>query len=197
MDLVLLQRGGDQHRFAYRGVNREHPVYVESLPDDHKVNQAFYWYGDVEGARGYFHDLIKAREIVKIYRTLSPPIEYEIIALTTGDVQDSPIDGEFLGYDLCAGYWISLINDALLYIEDTSGTTSDDDLFWVIIPLIRLVVRHFRRKLNNNGLFSEYRTAKFCLECMMALQKVRPNLWEGDDIVFDVVGLWRLPDEPG
>jgi hypothetical protein len=56
-------------------------------------------------------------------------------------------------------------------------------------PLLRLVREHFQPLLNANGLFADGATAEFCLACMMALQRVRPNLWENDDVVFDVVGL--------
>jgi hypothetical protein len=197
MDLALLRRGEDRDGFAYRGVNRECPIYIESLPDDHEVNQAFYWFCEAEGDGNFVHDLAKAREIVQVYKTVVPPINYEIIELTAGDAQPSSADGEFLGYDLSAGYWLSLIRDGLLFAWSDLPSADDDETFRTILPLFRLVVLHFRQALNNNGLFSDYSRAKFCLECMMALQKIRPNLWEGDDIVFDVVGLWRLPDEPG
>jgi hypothetical protein len=71
----------------------------------------------------------------------------------------------------------------------------DDAMLRLLQPIFILLKEHFQPRLNENGLLAEYAAAKLCLDCMMALQQLRPDLWENESIVFDVVGVWLVSVE--
>ena len=60
-------------RTAYRGTYRDRPSYVDSLPDTHPVNVAFFWSIEKDPARAedaefdLVYDLDKARDLVTAY----------------------------------------------------------------------------------------------------------------------------------
>jgi hypothetical protein len=62
----------------------------------------------------------------------------------------------------------------------------------ILKPLLRLTTEHFKPKLNANGLFDDEATARYCLEVMMAMQKLSPNLWEDEKFIFEIKGIWAL-----
>ncbi len=102
------------------------------------------------------------------------------------------IDAEFLGYDLSCGFHFSLLAQGLEVSEEQKSSWAEDSKLRILLPLVQLIAAHFVPKLNANTLFDSCQDAEFCLKCMMALQKLYPNLWEGDKAVFEIVGLYKV-----
>lgn len=170
---------------AYRGLFREYPYYVEGVGDRHRANRAFFWFVEEGGEEGTVQDLARAKDLVEAYRTCDPPQFFEIIELVSGD--GSPEAGKtFLGCELVCGNHFPLSWNLDLTLP---GDSEDDPL----MPLFRLIENHFRLKLNEYRLFEDFDTAKFCLDCMLALQKFRPGLWESEENSdFKVVRLYKV-----
>ncbi len=188
MDILILGFGTPRVSQTYRGTDRVTPYYVDSLSEDHQVNQCFLWYCEEGGELGVVHNFTRAKELVLAYHELRPPQHFEIVEVAkNGDHQSS---GEFLGFDLSAGYNDSLLSWGLEIGNARSSDSIRDDRYLLIQPLLHLIQEFFQKKLNSNGLFDNYEDASFCLDCMMALQGVYPSLWENEDVKFEVVGLW-------
>ncbi len=191
MDLIIRGRAQYSSSPSYRGTYRSTPHYVDNAGPEHEVNQLFRWYCDEGGDLGVVHELEKARKLVAAYSRLDPPQHLEIIEVTT-DSREPEVGGEFLGYDLSAGFNYSLLSWGLEIDREPPAELSRKDAPWVLQPLLRLTKRYFQPQLNTNGLFEDYNTAQFCLDCMMALQKLRPGLWENEQVVFEIVGVWKV-----
>lgn len=194
VELLILGDGTKADSPKYRGVDRSTPYYVDGLHDDAPVNQAFLRYVEDSGQSGIIHDLDFAKELVKLYASLSPPQHFEIIEATM--MNHPPKCGrEFLGFDLSAGYHYSLLSWGLeIDRPSISGMHSDAELL-SIEPLLKLVKSTFQSMLNDNGLFESTESSIYCLECLIALQNCRPQLFEDPSVVFQVVGLWRVGQE--
>jgi hypothetical protein len=108
MKLRILRSVSALDSNIYRGTDRITPYYVDGLPDDHPVNQAFFWYCDEGGELGVVHDLARARNLVELYRALETSQYFEIIQLVDWSEGDLDLE-KLLGYDLSAGYNYSLL----------------------------------------------------------------------------------------
>jgi hypothetical protein len=172
----------------YRGTYRTEPSYIEELPEDHEVNVLFWWFMEKSGEDGIVSDKEKAIEMVETYRKLTPPQIFEVVRLLKVK-ERPPKKEEFLGYDISCGYGTSLLAWELDIV--TKGKEKEKVLRQ-ISPLTRLVKEHFKPLLNKNCLFNDSKTAQFCLDCMMALQDIRPGLFENEEMVFEVVGLSKV-----
>ena len=172
----------------YKGTYRTSPYYVEELPEDSEVNKLFFWYiGDGDELE-IISDINKAKKIVELYRNLSPPQLFEVVrVLELNEIP--PENEEFLGYDLSCGYYYSLLSWAL---DIENKGEEEDRVLKQISPLLNLVKKNFKPLLNKNCLFDDAETAKFCLECLMALQDIRPGLFENEEALFEVVGLSKV-----
>ena len=137
------------------------------------------------------HDLEKAKAMAAAYALACPDQHYEIVEAT----YDSPPEtqsNQLLGYDLSAGYGFSLLSWGLDIGRKPVDDLPSDDPLRILQPLICLVREFFQPQLNESGLFDDQEMANFCLRCMMALQQVRPSLWEDEEVVFELVGLWKV-----
>ncbi len=193
MDILILGFGTPKASPAYRGTCRATPHHVDSLGEDHPVNQAFLWYCEEGGEFGLVHDLAKARELVREYKKLQTPHHFEIIEVSSQRHYQST--RTFLGFDLSAGYNYSLLYWGLDLGNVKPSEPIADEKYVLIQPLLRLTQEFFQKRLNSNGMFDNYEDASFCLSCMMALQRIYPGLWENEKVTFEVVGLWELPYE--
>ena len=189
MEFLVLGNNLERDCPAYRGTYRSSPYFLDDLSEDHPANQAFLVYVHAGSTLRTVDDLTIAQRLVAEYSRLDPPQHFEVVALLRGRISDT--DDTFLGYDLSSGFHLSLLSRGLNIPANQKVWTENDSLR-VLLPLARLVGSYFRPKLNANLLFDTYEDASFCLECMMALQKLHPNLWEGDEAVFDVVALERV-----
>jgi hypothetical protein len=63
-----------------------------------------------------------------------------------------------------------------------------------IRELVGLVYRYYAPKLNRQGLFLTPEVASQCLSSMDALQRLSPNLYEGEDLIptYRVVGVYLV-----
>lgn len=174
----------------YEGTDREHPYYHDEFPEDHPVNQAFLWYVEESGEGVVVRDIRKALDLVKVY-DLYTGQKFEIVEVVYP--HETPVVGSLLlGYDISYGYWTSLLSRGFRLEQLSEKELQNDPQMRVVDPLVVLIGKYFQPKLNERGLFSDSYTAEFCLNCMMALQKTCPNLWEEDDMVFEVIGLYKV-----
>jgi len=191
MNLLILGRRDSHARvLAYLGTERPHPSYREDLPPQHEVNQGCLWFIREGGERGVVHDLAKARRLVDSYNQLGASPQFELVEVTRN--QDPPSAGtKFLGFDLSYEFNNSLLSWGLQIHHEGNEVR---DLPAGLAPLCHLVQEHFRPKLNTNGLFDDYETAKFCLGCMLALNRLVPDgLFENPQYAgFEVLGLYGL-----
>jgi hypothetical protein len=190
MDILILGFGTPKASPAYRGTDRVIPHHVDSLGEEHPVNQAFRWYCEEGGEFGLVHDLARARELVRAYKKLQPSQHFEMIEVSSQ--RHYQPTGMFLGFDLSAGYNSSLLSWGLDLSNVKPSEPIIDEKYILIQPLVRLIQEFFQKRLNSNGLFDDYEDASFCLSCMMALQRIYPDLWENEEVTFEIVGLWRL-----
>lgn len=189
LDLLILGKPYEYCSSIYRGTDRYQPYYVESLPADHLANQLFDWYSQGAYEDGAVHDLDTARRLVEVHKTVNPLESMEIVEVTSND--HPPIVGsKLLGYDISAGYRYSLLETGLR--EVATADLGDDPVLRLLQPLMILLKLHFQSLLNKNGLLPDHAAAKLCLDCMMALQQLRPNLWENESVIFDSVGVWLV-----
>jgi hypothetical protein len=170
----------------YRGTFRPHPYYVDTLPDTHEVNQAFFWFLDEGGELGTVRDVKRAQKLVDAYRQLDPPQEFEIVEAIKPN--KSPHYGEeFLGIDLSCGLNNSLLWCGLRLVGKGFGTRK-------IHPRLQLIEEQFIPMLNDNGLFDDLEAASLCLSRMLDIQRLHPNLFESDERSdFETVALYRVP----
>lgn len=172
----------------YRGVERYPPFYET----DSNANQLFYQYLYSSDDLGFVQDLDLCQRMVEVYGSLAPPQQYEVVEVTEGDQPPVLPMTEFLGFDIACVYRISLLSWGLAFDTVDTDKWPATDLIHTMEPLFQLVMAYFRPKLNRNGLFDEHGVARFFLDTMVALQKIRPNLWESDDCEFQVLGVWQV-----
>lgn len=185
MDLV---RGGNP---AYRGTCRSNPTHCDTIADEHSANVCFYWYLKACDESFVVHDLRGAANLVECYRSLIPPQEFEIIEVVGGNDQPQ-VGGTLIGFDLSCAFCNSLLTGGL-DISSHRDPSATNKTLETMQPLFRLLETQFRPKLNENGLFDDFATASFCLECMMAMQALLPNLWEHEEYSdFEVVGVYQV-----
>jgi hypothetical protein len=174
----------------YRGVDRESIPYVDAQ-EDPAAGEIFDQYIELRDEHGDLHDIEFCRRAVEVYRHLNPPRELEVVEVTVGKEHPTIGSSEFLGFDVTCARHISLLPQNVRLDVSAMRVAADDPVV-KLAPLIELIRRYFVPLLNQNGLFDEYNTAALYLDTMMAVQKFRPNLWEGDDCNFEVLGIWHV-----
>jgi hypothetical protein len=176
---------------SYRGTYRAHPTYCDGVPKDHELNKMFFWFLEEGGELGLVHDLTKAMRYVELLNThlshFSPPYtHFEVVEVTDGNTRPES-NGNFIGFDLSAGYNNSLLSSGL---KQFSGV---NQLAEPIRELCDLMSRHYAPQLNAQGLFQTFEVASLCLRSMIALQDLSPSLFEGGDLrEFRPVGLYTV-----
>lgn len=170
----------------YRGVDRHTPSYIAEVADSHASNQLFYWSTERYN-NGYLDDLSKAKELVQAYSELSTPQLFEIVEITHEKEEPALRYSQFLGFDI-ASFSYSVLSEGMHYCSSTKPDFAQ--------PLLCLMEKYFKPKLNQNFLFSDYDTASDCLECMKTLHQLAPQLelWEMHDPIFKlrVTGVYLI-----
>lgn len=170
----------------YRGTDRAHPTYCDSLPEEHEVNNLFFWFLEEGGESGVVHDLPKAKRYAELLNLHVKGEPFEVIEVADENAA-STCGGQFVGFDLSCCY-----NNSLLQW----GFNSFPGLNTLPEPiheLCELLNRCYRPQLNASGLFESYEVATSCLRSMIALQTLSANLFEGGDLKqFSVIGLYRV-----
>jgi hypothetical protein len=190
MNLLILNGDADPRpgkNPLYRGTYRAHPSHCDQLPDDHEINQLFFWFLEEGGELGVVHDAQKARRFAQLWNArLTPPRHFEVIEVTDDD--RPPLHGgTFLGFDLSSGY-----NNSLL-VAGLRPMTHQIDLPEPILESYQLISQNFAPKLNRSGLLQTIETAESCRGAMIALQEHSPNFFEGGDLRdFRSVGLFAI-----
>jgi hypothetical protein len=143
------------------------------------------WYLQEGGEIGIVHDLDKARRFAALCSRCFTTKQFEVIEVTDG--HSSPcLAGDFLGFDLSQGY----NNSLLCWGLETKAPAMNDEPVQV---LWKVIARLFSPKLNANGLFSDIDEAVTCRRSMIAIQALKENFFEGDDLAkFKTVGVYRV-----
>jgi len=165
------------------------PYYCEDLPADHEVNRLFLWYVAEANELGVIGGLPEAQDLVAAYRRLTPPREFEILEVTEPGSEPA-VGSEFIGIDVSTALYFSLIGGSLLADVRASGMSRHDEAVFRLVDIIQL---HFADRLNANGLFSSLQDAQLFLDSMLALQELRPNLFEAEGVEFACVALFAVP----
>ena len=176
----------------YRGTCRSSPPHADDLPDDSEYNELFFWYCDEDYRSDGVQDPDRARRLLQLVRVELGRLDFEVVeAVRLG--QRPKVGGDLLGYDLSCAWSYSLLSWGL----ELGGNGKDDAVPPAIDALVALVEAHFRPLLNEHGLFSDEQTASFCLRAMMALQALRPGLWENEEASdFEVVAIFKILEQP-
>jgi hypothetical protein len=168
----------------YRGTYRRQPYHFDSLPEDHLYNKMFHSYLEEGGETGVIHDLAKATALTKVLNASLQEEEFEVIAMTVG--KDCPdTNGEFLGFDLSHGF-----SNSLLWWGLKPQSSRNYSYIGVLCDLL---YEFFSPRLNQDGLFSDFETASFCLQSMVALQSFHDALFEGGSLEeFRIVSVYLV-----
>src|SRR5258708_1345657 len=161
----------------YRGTERAHPSYCDSLPEDHEINRLFYRFLEEGGELGVVHNLSNAVRFAELWNDLLPPERrFEVVDASTGESRPDS-NGKFIGFDISHGFNNSLLSSGL------RASRLTNELPHPIRELSDLLRRHYAPQLNLQGLFQTFETASLCLRAMIALQDLSPNLFEGTDLM--------------
>lgn len=191
MKLLILGEPLGETPIHYRGTDRATPSYCSNLPDDHPANQAFFWYTNESYPNGIVHDIDAAEKLIRAYASIEPAQSFELVEVV--EEQEIPnIGNECFGYDISHSYHYSLLSWGLQLGQTSENSLSAEDLYWELTPILQLIQQFFRPQLNQYSLFHDATTAQFCLDCMMAVQAVRPGLWEHEEVKFCVLGIWKV-----
>jgi hypothetical protein len=188
MNLLILNGPRDRRAGTnplYRGTYRSHPTHCDDLPDDSEINQLFFWFLETGGELGVVGDLSKAHRLAELWNARLPMDDhFEVVEVTTSEMNPQS-GGQFVGFDLSSGFNNSLLVAGLKLSLDLSGLTKP------IQNLYKLLSRHYAPLLNSVGLFQSSDDASHCLESIVALQELSPNLFEGGNLKnFYPVGLY-------
>jgi hypothetical protein len=174
---------------SYRGTYRGSPDYQTQYAPTHPANLAFARFCELGGQTLVLRDLSFALKLVAIYRSLTPPQDFDIVEVVHPD-EAPEFSADLLGYDVSSGgTGCSMLCWGLDFSRHLSNTTSG------INPLIRLIEEAFRPRLNSNGLFNNPRDAQYCLDCMLAINRLVPSFFESDLERYIVSGLYLVPSE--
>lgn len=171
----------------YRGTERAHPTYCDSLPEEHEINRLFLWFLEEGGESGVVHDLKKARRYAELLKLHVKDQSFEVIEVV--DENGSPsCGGQFLGFDLSLGYNSSLLTWGFKSLPGLNRLSEP------IHILCELLNKYYRPQLNGAGLFDSDEIATSCRRSMVALQTLSPNLFEGCDLRrYRAIGVYREP----
>jgi hypothetical protein len=208
MNLLILNGPRDPRAAkypSYRGTYRAHPTYCDALPNDHEINQLFFWFLEDGGELGVVHDLAKASRYAELLnahlKAFNPAFtHFEIVEVRDGG-ESSQARSQLLGFDLSAGYnssllWWGLETEAKVAVS--VAQTADPSRVGIfpepILELYNLLHRFYAPQLNQDGLFDTPEVASQCLRSMDALQQLSPNLYEGENLIpnYRVVGVYLV-----
>ena len=193
-------RSGGGANGSYKGTYRDRPHYADEFPDDHPVNQAFFWsiqkdprLSEEEVELDAMRNLTKAKGLIATYKWHTGE-EFDLVEVTRGNEQPEA-GGEFLGFDLSRGIFNSLLWYGLevCYQQPGAWDAEREDILRLIQPLVCLVEAYYKPRLNANGLFED---AQSCLDCMTSIQTIGPDWFESGENNFEVVGIYKISTEP-
>lgn len=181
-------------QYRYRGPCRFEPNFVDELPEDHPVNQAFLWYVEERyGEDGPTLNLDMASNLVHLYKELDPPQLFEVIGIQPASSERDGLPGELLGFDV-SDYFDSLLFrglDYLWFLRDIKDYPEEHPR-QQIAPLVKLLQDHFQPLLNQNGLFQDASTAERYFSCVKALDRLGPGFVLEPDVDYQVLEVTAL-----
>jgi hypothetical protein len=145
------------------------------------------WFVEEGGELGLVHDVTRALRFARLCNEHSPTRNFEVVEVVDGE-NIQTFSENFLGFDLSHA-----CNNSLLYWGLKANRSLDEDVR--VGVLWQVVSRFFAPQLNKNGLFSDLDLAELCLRSLIALQSLRDNLFEGDDLAkYQVVGVYLVSE---
>lgn len=176
---------GHRQNPLYRGTYRAHPTHCDTVSDNEEINRLFFWFLEEGGELGVLRTASKAMRFAALWNERLPKEHQFEVVEVANENEHSQNGGNFLGYDLSAGYNNSLLSSGLRMFSGASQLNEP------IRELLDLINRHYAPQLNGQGLFQTFEIASMCLRSMIALQDLRPNLFEGGNLRdFGPVGLY-------
>ena len=196
MNLLILDGPADPrspHSYPYRGTYRAHPTYNDSVPPGHEINQLFTWYLAEGGESGVINDVAKALRYATLLNLHPLPQANHFEVVEVVDDHQPESGGYLLGFDLSSGF-----SNSLLWwwgpepIAEPSPSVPEP-----VNVLADLMYRYYAPCRNQYGLFPTAIIASRCLSAMDALQRLSPNLFEGQDLRshFWPVALYLVPGQ--
>ncbi len=154
----------------YRGTYREEPTFQDGLPETALINQGFLAY-----LQYYTDDKVVSKEqaiaLAKLYQERGHIFEvvgYEVCQ--TEERMDENEVALLLGYDINIG-----LNWSLLFQGLTWKTFLPPQG-----PLLQLIERYFKPRLNANGLFGCFSDAQFFTDVIKSYSEVFPGSFESE-----------------
>jgi hypothetical protein len=193
MNLLILDGPRDPrpgNNPLYRGTYRAHPSHCDEVSDDHEINQLFFWFLEEGGELAVVGDAPKALRFAELWNArLKEKSRFEVVQVTDGDTHPQS-SGNFIGFDLSAGYNNSLLSSGLKQFLGVNQLRGPIRELW------DLVSRHYAPQLNGQGLFQTFEVASLCLRAMTALQDLSPKLFEGGNLrEFRPIGLYSIAQQ--
>jgi hypothetical protein len=170
----------------YRGVYRVGPSYREDLPDESGRNQAWQ---ELMQYDERLADLEVARRLAAQLADSGEPYDLvRVDVLTDAPADDVP--GE-LGFDIAQFGSYSLLSWGLHWNGVANAGPPP------MGPLLRLIEAYFRPQLNEHGLFSTWKAARFALDVIESIATLRPGTWESPGFErFDILRIAAIPIPP-
>ena len=166
----------------YSGTYRKRVTYSEKFNDEHPVNRMFFAYLKSKDKYDLMDNLELAKEIAEIQRKFTG-IEYQVIQVeVVNEYMKINNENKFLGYDISSGVYLSYLHGGLNICESEVGK---------MYPIMCLLERYFKPTLNQNGLFDEYKIAKFFLECIKNVNILQANFWD-DPSEYEIIYLSKV-----
>jgi hypothetical protein len=175
-------------------MDRKTPTWNNSLPSDHEFNSSYLEYIDaIDLDSNTITNLQNARKTLDVIRKFHFGDDFEIVEFTLGKDQPEIETAIFIGFDVGYGFANSLLFPSL----EMFGKAYDEKIhrkeYLIILPFLTLMKAYFQPKVNQHYLFQDYETAKLYLDNIISIQKIYPQLWENEHILFDVIGVWTAP----
>lgn len=184
-----LRRGLDMSQ-AYRGTYRSHPTFCRNHAEGDEVNRLFFWFLDEGGESGVVHDVARALRYAQLLNEQHDGERFEVVELVEPEAIEPEAPGRLLlGFDASLGFATSLLVTGLRSFAPVNR------LAWEIVEIADLITRFYAPQLNAQGLFQTPEMAALCIKSMMALQRLHPNLYEGDDR-FRAIAVFLVTDRP-
>jgi hypothetical protein len=151
---------------SYRGTSRAGPAYQEGLPESAEPNCAFLEYSR-QGEKLDSRD--QALQLAAVFRQAGQVLD--VIGIEDATASPSALEEGQLGFDISLCGWYSLLSWGLTWSGDVQPPAQ-------VRPLLALVERYFRPRLNAHGLFARWDDARFFLDVADNLSALVPGLWE-------------------
>ena len=172
--LLLDKPVADSDIYIYRGTFRPGPVYVDALPMESAINQL--WMEETDLMIDDFVSLKDARRVQEVYADANIYLDL-VQVVDHKDVLLSSSGPEFMGCDISHVSGYSLLSWNLMFEEPAPNFFHKREVP-DYQPLLILIEKYFRPRLNVYGLLPTVEIADFFLQVTTALTLGFTSVWE-------------------